>query len=184
MMTPGHDNYPAPMVPPHPCQHEGDISVLNAALAEIKDTLRDLARRNPDTDLFFITGADALASILSWQNWEELFSTARFIGVSRPGYELDGKHIEEAQKELPADALTLVEVPALAISSSVGAIMRQGPHHSAQKSTRTGTPDFSTSCSKSASLVCLISSLAMVTSIERFDGDFDTSCRCGAERVW
>ncbi len=34
--------YPAPMVPPHPCQHEGDISVLNAALAEIKDTLRDL----------------------------------------------------------------------------------------------------------------------------------------------
>lgn len=42
MMTPGHDSYPAPMVPPHPCQHEGDISVLNAALAEIKDTLRDL----------------------------------------------------------------------------------------------------------------------------------------------
>jgi nicotinate-nucleotide adenylyltransferase len=83
-----------------------------------KDTLRDLARLNPDTDLFFITGADALASILSWQNWEELFSTARFIGVSRPGYELDGKHIEAAQKELPADALTLVEVPALAISSS------------------------------------------------------------------
>lgn len=41
-MTPGHDNYPTPMVPPHPCQHEGDISVLNAALAEIKDTLRDL----------------------------------------------------------------------------------------------------------------------------------------------
>ena len=34
--------YPAQMVPPHPCQHEGDISVLNAALAEIKDTLRDL----------------------------------------------------------------------------------------------------------------------------------------------
>lgn len=26
----------------HPCQHEGDIAVLNAALAEIKDTLRDL----------------------------------------------------------------------------------------------------------------------------------------------
>ncbi len=83
-----------------------------------KDTLRDLARQNPDTDLFFITGADALASILTWHGWEEMFELARFIGVSRPGYELDGKHIEEAQKELPADALTLVEVPALAISSS------------------------------------------------------------------
>ena len=83
-----------------------------------KDTLRDLARQHPDADLYFITGADALASILSWQNWEELFSLARFIGVSRPGYALDGEHIAEAMKELPADALSLVEVPALAISSS------------------------------------------------------------------
>lgn len=83
-----------------------------------KDTLRDLAHQNPDTDLYFITGADALASILSWQNWEELFSLARFVGVSRPGYELDGEHIAEAMKELPENALTLVEVPALAISSS------------------------------------------------------------------
>jgi nicotinate-nucleotide adenylyltransferase len=82
------------------------------------DTLRDLADQNPDTDLYFITGADALASILSWQNWEELFSLARFVGVSRPGYELDGEHIAEAMKELPDNALTLVEVPALAISSS------------------------------------------------------------------
>ncbi|MGU3499739.1 nicotinate-nucleotide adenylyltransferase [Mycobacterium sp. C31M] len=83
-----------------------------------KDTLRDLAAQHPDADLHFITGADALASILSWQNWEELFSLARFVGVSRPGYELDGEHIAEAMKELPPDALTLVEVPALAISSS------------------------------------------------------------------
>lgn len=82
------------------------------------DTLRDLAALSADADLFFITGADALASILSWQNWEELFSLARFVGVSRPGYELDGEHIAEARKELPEDALTLVEVPALAISSS------------------------------------------------------------------
>ncbi|BBY41906.1 nicotinate-nucleotide adenylyltransferase [Mycolicibacterium celeriflavum] len=83
-----------------------------------KDTLRDLRALNPDADLFFITGADALASILSWQNWEEMFAIASFVGVSRPGYELDGKHIAAAIKELPDDALQLVEVPALAISST------------------------------------------------------------------
>ncbi|MGE2733159.1 nicotinate-nucleotide adenylyltransferase [Mycolicibacterium vaccae] len=83
-----------------------------------KDTLRDLRARNPDADLFFITGADALASILSWQNWEEMFSIAGFIGVSRPGYELDGSHITGAIAELPSEALHLVEVPALAISST------------------------------------------------------------------
>src|SRR6476661_5145007 len=38
-----------------------------------------------------------------------------------------------------------------AISSSAGPIMRQGPHHSAQKSTTTGSADFKTSDSKLAS---------------------------------
>jgi nicotinate-nucleotide adenylyltransferase len=83
-----------------------------------KDTLRDLHALDPDSELYFITGADALASILSWQDWEELFSMARFVGVSRPGFELAGDHVSAALDELPADALTLVEVPALAISST------------------------------------------------------------------
>lgn len=83
-----------------------------------KDTLRDLHAQNPDADLFFITGADALASILSWQNWEDMFAIASFVGVSRPGYELDGKHVAAAIKDLPHDALQLVEIPALAISST------------------------------------------------------------------
>ncbi|MGV0835165.1 nicotinate-nucleotide adenylyltransferase [Mycolicibacterium thermoresistibile] len=83
-----------------------------------RDTLRDLKAMHPDAELYFITGADALASILSWQDWEEMFALARFIGVSRPGYELGGEHILGALKEQPADALSLVEVPAMAISSS------------------------------------------------------------------
>jgi nicotinate-nucleotide adenylyltransferase len=83
-----------------------------------KDTLGDLRALNADADLYFITGADALASILSWQNWEELFSIARFVGVSRPGFELATDHISAAVDGLPDDALTLVEVPALAISST------------------------------------------------------------------
>jgi len=78
------------------------------------DTLRDLHRQNPDTDLFFITGADALASILSWQDWEELFGLATFVGVSRPGYQLGADHLTN----VPKDRLFLVEVPALAISST------------------------------------------------------------------
>jgi nicotinate-nucleotide adenylyltransferase len=82
------------------------------------DTLRDLRALYPDSELYFITGADALASILSWQDVEELFSLARFVGVSRPGYVLDGGHVSAAVKSLPSDALTLLEVPALAISST------------------------------------------------------------------
>jgi nicotinate-nucleotide adenylyltransferase len=83
-----------------------------------KDTLHDLHALYPDSDLYFITGADALASILTWQDVEELFSLARFVGVSRPGYDLDAAHVSAAFETLPADALTLLEVPALAISST------------------------------------------------------------------
>jgi nicotinate-nucleotide adenylyltransferase len=82
------------------------------------DTLRDLSAVNPGAELYFITGADALASILSWQNWEDLFALAKFVGVSRPGYELNAQHIVSAFDQLPEEALNLVEVPALAISST------------------------------------------------------------------
>lgn len=75
------------------------------------DTLRELSAQLPDVRLHFITGADALAQILSWKNVDELFGLAHFIGVTRPGYHLSDAH-------LPADSVSLVEVPALAISSS------------------------------------------------------------------
>ena len=75
------------------------------------DTLRDLAKQRPGAELFFITGADALQQILSWKDSEELLSQAYFIGVTRPGHALDGSH-------LPAERVRLLEVPALAISST------------------------------------------------------------------
>src|SRR5947209_14663949 len=37
------------------------------------DTLKDLVAERPGAELYFITGADALAQILSWKNAEELF---------------------------------------------------------------------------------------------------------------
>ncbi|MBD0023910.1 nicotinate-nucleotide adenylyltransferase [Gordonia pseudamarae] len=82
------------------------------------DTLRDLRAVLPDAQLYFITGADALESILSWQHWEELFALAKFVGVSRPGYELHAEHLADHLKTLPADTLQTLEIPALAISST------------------------------------------------------------------
>jgi nicotinate-nucleotide adenylyltransferase len=75
------------------------------------DTLRDLRAEHPAAELFFITGADALSQIFSWRNAEELFSLAHFIGVTRPGHTL-------SDPGLPEGGVSLVEVPALAISST------------------------------------------------------------------
>lgn len=89
-----------------------------AGITRTVDTLRDLRKLHPDADLFFITGADALESILSWQSWEELFDLARFVGVSRPGYDLHVEHLSGHLDDYPDDTVTLIEIPALAISSS------------------------------------------------------------------
>lgn len=75
------------------------------------DTLRELREYHPDADFFFITGADVLPQILKWKNSEELWDMAHFVGVTRPGHRLD-------TSGLPADGITLVEVPAMAISST------------------------------------------------------------------
>ena len=76
------------------------------------DTLRDLHREHGEhVDYYFITGADALAQILTWRDSEELFSLAHFIGVTRPGHNLN-------DPGLPEGGVSLVEVPALAISST------------------------------------------------------------------
>jgi nicotinate-nucleotide adenylyltransferase len=75
------------------------------------DTITDIAEQRPDSELYFITGADALAQILSWRNAEGALKLAHFVGVTRPGYDLSAEH-------LPIDSVTLLDVPAMAISSS------------------------------------------------------------------
>ena len=76
------------------------------------DTLRELrAMNDPGDELFFITGADALAEILTWHDVDELFTLAHFVGCTRPGHRLSGAG-------LPDGKVSLVEIPALAISST------------------------------------------------------------------
>jgi nicotinate-nucleotide adenylyltransferase len=88
------------------------VDIERAGPTYTVDTLRDMREiHDPDTDLFFITGADALAQMLAWRDMEELFTLAHFIGCTRPGHQL-------ADPGLPNGRVSLVEVPALAISST------------------------------------------------------------------
>jgi nicotinate-nucleotide adenylyltransferase len=87
------------------------VDIDRPGLTYTIDTLRDLRAERPDDELFFITGADALAQILSWKDSHEMLELAHFIGVTRPGHEL-------SDQGLPEDKVTLQEVPAMAISST------------------------------------------------------------------
>jgi nicotinate-nucleotide adenylyltransferase len=91
------------------------VDIERPGLTYTVDTLKDVrALRGDDVELYFITGADALSRILTWKGVDELFDLAHFVGVSRPGVQLDADDITH----LPGDKVTLLEVPALAISST------------------------------------------------------------------
>jgi len=81
------------------------------------DTLRGLKELyGADTDLFFITGADAIVEILAWKRPEELFDLAHFIAATRPGYDdLDGPGADAVASR---PEITVMKIPALAISST------------------------------------------------------------------
>jgi len=87
------------------------VDVDRDGLTYTVDTLRDLKAQRPDAELFFITGADAVAQILSWRDHDELWSLAHFVAVSRPGHVLD-------VQGLPSGNVSQLEIPALAISST------------------------------------------------------------------
>jgi nicotinate-nucleotide adenylyltransferase len=87
------------------------VDIDRPGLTYTIDTIRDISAQRPGAELFFITGADALGQILTWKDADEALKLAHFVGVTRPGYELSDAH-------LPGDSVTLLDVPAMAISSS------------------------------------------------------------------
>jgi nicotinate-nucleotide adenylyltransferase len=78
------------------------------------DTLSDLHAMEPGSDLYFITGADALTDILAWRDADRMFELAHFVGCTRPGYAMAPATLSG----MPTDRVTIVEIPALAISST------------------------------------------------------------------
>lgn len=87
------------------------VDIDRPGLTYTVDTLLDLLNQRPGAELFFITGADAIEQILTWKDADKLWKMAHFVAVTRPGHHLNVGGI-------PLDAVTTLEIPALAISST------------------------------------------------------------------
>ncbi len=82
------------------------------------DTLRLMRQFYSDhVEFYFITGADAVAEILSWHDAASIARLAKIVGATRPGYDLDSACKDIAHSPYNFD-VTYLEVPALPISSS------------------------------------------------------------------
>jgi len=84
------------------------------------DTIKEFKKiYGEDTKLYFITGADAILSIFTWKNVEELLGSCDFIAATRPGYCLEElKSSIGALNEKYLQYIHLVEVPGIAVSST------------------------------------------------------------------
>jgi nicotinate-nucleotide adenylyltransferase len=80
-------------------------------------TLRSL-KAELEADLFFVTGADAILEMIQWKQAGELFELARFIAATRPGYDMAGFELPGDAPGAAKDAITVMNIPALAISST------------------------------------------------------------------
>jgi nicotinate-nucleotide adenylyltransferase len=113
-VSPAEDRYLMTVIATasNPRFHVSRVDIEREGPTYTVDTLREMRELyGPAAELYFITGADALEKILSWKDTDEMFALAHFIGVTRPGFELSDAH-------LPADTVRLVQVPAMAISST------------------------------------------------------------------
>jgi nicotinate-nucleotide adenylyltransferase len=90
------------------------------------DTLEHLTEVTPrGTELYFITGADAVLDILTWKDPARVLELATFIAATRPGYDLSklsgllDKLRADTAGLVPEARVKMMEIPALAISSSL-----------------------------------------------------------------
>jgi nicotinate-nucleotide adenylyltransferase len=80
------------------------------------ETLKQLREERPDDELFYITGVDAVADILTWKRHEEVIRLATFIAATRPGF--DPNTLEERLPLPYLQRILLLGSTALGISST------------------------------------------------------------------
>jgi len=82
------------------------------------DTMLQLREiHGPKSDLFFISGADAVREILTWKDADRFAELCTFIAATRPGFDAEVGPIA-GPEGTPRLKVESMEVPALAISSS------------------------------------------------------------------
>ncbi|MFH1995970.1 MAG: nicotinate-nucleotide adenylyltransferase [Candidatus Omnitrophota bacterium] len=104
----------------------GDEAIFEVSTYEIEkegtsfsiDTIKMLKEKyGPDSDLYFITGADSLKDLSSWKDLDEILSVSTFVAATRPGYTDAGAF----------DRVRRIDIDPLDISSSdVRSRIRQG----------------------------------------------------------
>jgi nicotinate-nucleotide adenylyltransferase len=91
-----------------------DIELRRGGTSYTADTLEALRREYPEYRFHYIIGADMVMYLPKWHRIDELAKTVLFIGLKRPGYDIDLNALPENIR----DAVKMAEMPQVDISST------------------------------------------------------------------
>ncbi|MEW9701543.1 nicotinate-nucleotide adenylyltransferase [Paenibacillus sp. SI8] len=91
-----------------------DIEISKGGVSYSIETVELLRLQYPDTDFVYIIGADMVLYLPKWHRIDDIVRQIRFVGLARPGYELDLDKIPPHIRS----AVTIVPMPLVEISST------------------------------------------------------------------
>jgi len=103
----------------NPYFHVSSIELDRPGPSYTIDTIYELIDKfGPQTEIYFITGADAIQEIPTWDRIEELLGLCQFIAATRPGCVPSVDNIKEYFGELGSSRIHRLNTPELEISST------------------------------------------------------------------
>lgn len=104
----------------NPLFEVSDIEVKRDGYSYTVATLEALHQLYPpDTQFYFITGVDAAADILNWQQPERIFQLSRLVVAERPGYILPRERLQAGLPGINLDErLIELDVPMFEVASN------------------------------------------------------------------
>lgn len=92
------------------------------------ETVEWFRRRNPDTQLFLLVGADAYRDLDQWVRWRDLVALTTLVVLHRPGYALEGADVSPALVEAIAETgrIERIEIGSEASATAIRLALASG----------------------------------------------------------
>lgn len=95
-----------------------DIELRRSGISYTYDTIMQLKKEHPDSEIYFIVGADSVPQFNTWHRIYELLEEVTFAAVARPGYSEAFNEAIEEYGELGKKKIMLLNMPEIAVSST------------------------------------------------------------------
>lgn len=84
------------------------VELQSSGISYTFNTMKSMIEKEPDTEFYFIIGADMIEYLPNWYHIDDLLNIVKFVGVKRPSY-----------SEKTSYPIKLIDTPQIHLSSSM-----------------------------------------------------------------